>query len=70
MVLLRLAFECDRSLARLDFPTPLQPFFLVDPGVLASLIELSTRELDDVSAFVLSCSLDERPVGVTIFAFS
>ena len=59
VVLLRLAFECDRSLARCDFPTPLQPFFLVDPFVLDSLIELATRELDDVSAFVLKCSLDE-----------
>ena len=59
VVLLRLAFECDRSLARFDFPAPLQPFFLVDPFVLDSLIELATRELDDVSAFVLKCSLDE-----------
>ena len=54
VVLLRLAFECDRSLARFAFPTPSQPFFLVDPFVLDSLIELATRELDDVSA-----SLDE-----------
>ena len=23
-------FECDRSLARFDFPTPLQPLFLAD----------------------------------------
>ena len=27
--------------------------------MLDSLIELATRELDDVSAFVLKCSLDE-----------
>ena len=59
VVLLRLAFECDRSLARFDFPAPLQPFFLVDPFVLDSLIELATRELDHVSAFVCQCCLDE-----------
>ena len=59
VVLLRLAFECDQSLTLFDFPTPLQPFFLVDPLVSDSLIELATRELDDVSAFVLKCSLDE-----------
>ena len=38
VVLLRLGFDCERSLARLDFPTPLQPFFLVDPFVFDSLI--------------------------------
>ena len=59
VLLLRLAFECDQSLACFDFPTPLQPFFVVDPYVLDSLIELAPRDLDDVCAFVLKCSLDE-----------
>ena len=36
-VVLRLAFECDRSLARFDFPTPLQPFLLVDSFVTSSI---------------------------------
>ena len=42
VVLLRLAFGCDRSLARFDFPTPLQLFFLVDP-FLMSLIHFFTH---------------------------
>ena len=63
-------FDCDRSLARFDFPNPLHLFFFVDPFVLDSSLEFSTRELDDVSAFVLSCSLDEHRWVLQYSAFS
>ena len=60
VVLLHLAFESDRSLARLTFQLLyFTAVLLVDPFVLNSLIELATGKLDDVSAFVLRRSLDE-----------
>ena len=58
VVLLRLAFECDRSLARFDFPTPLQPFF--SGSVCVRFFDRTGDPgIGRCECFVLKCSLDE-----------